>query len=541
MALAIVALGLPWGTHVAYAAEAPVLTSAWLETAAGTTTTVNEGQAFQVKGTFTDGDSSDLHYAQIKIGSAFVETLSGLPSGARTFSVSKLYPDDSPSGTPQDTFTLTVKISDSAGLVSNTWSTIVTVRNVAPAVTSFVLAPSSILDHETVQASGAFTDASAKDTFTLAVDWGDGSAAFTRSYVSADPKTFAAAHEYVVAGNYTPTVTVTDDDTGVGTLASVLGVASRNRPPTDLLLAGTGVTEGDVATIDGSFTDPDTADTHTVRMVWGDGSTSDLALDAGVTTFAATHTYSNDGTYLITATVTDPASAETTSVMSFMVFKRNHAPADLVLSTTDAVEGGTGKLNVQFSDPDPLDWHRVRVGWGDSSPATEHLLDAGVFSLEAAHLYSAAGTYTLTVVVVDTFDSAVDGTADLEVRVRTTGEVVDEIAGLVLSWDLDAGLQNSLLAKVRAAQVELGWGRVNVCNSLGALANHVSAQTGKKLSTDDVDAFWSLMADVNTGTECAQLYTPEVQAAELRSGRSDAEHGSAKDKAPKEHGKSKKG
>jgi hypothetical protein len=535
MAIALVGLGLPWGAQHAYAAEAPVLTSVWLETATGSATTaVDEAQTFFVKGSFTDADSAESHFVKIKIGNGFAETTTGLALGARTFAVSKVYPDDAPTATSQDPFTLTVKVQDSAGLLSSIWSSVVTVRNVAPTVTSLVLTPTAILDDQFVQATGTFADPGTKDTFTLSLDWGDGSPAYTQSYLSMDAKTFAAGHQYTTPGTYSVTASVTDDDAGLGVLASTLAVSAPNTAPSGVVLSATGVVEGDEATLNGSFADPDTTDTHNVAVQWGDGSTSDVELAAGVVSFTAKHTYANDGTYLIVATVTDPASASALGSLSYVVFKRNHAPADLALSATGAVVGGPGKVGLKFSDPDPLDWHRVKVRWGDGSEA-EHLLDAGVFALEASHVYANAGTYNVTVVVVDTYSASVDGAVSLDVRVPTASELVDELGALVQSWDVDSGLQNSLLTKVRSAQSELGWGRSNLCNSLGALANHVSAQAGKKLATDDVDAFWSLMATMNGSMNCFQLDRAELRAAQSTATSNAAadNHGKSKDKAKK--------
>jgi hypothetical protein len=613
MALAILGVG-PWA-RVAYAAETPVITSVWLETATGPVTSVDEAQTFFVKGTFTDADSTDRHYALIKIGSAFTETTTLLGTGARSFSIAKLYPDDAPSGTAQDPVTLTVKIQDSTGLVSNIWTMTVPVRNVAPTVTGLLVQPTSILDHESVTASGTFADPGTKDTFTLSLSWGDGSPAFSQSYLSADPKTFSATHLYTVAGTYNIVATVTDDDTGVGSLSSALTVGSRNTPPSGFALSGASVVEGDEATFHGQFSDPDAADTHnvtvqwgdssqsaftlaagalsfdvkhtyqsygtyaisatvsdgstpaaaslsydvikrntppsafslsafgvvegdtatlhgqfadpdatdahTVLVQWGDGSQSSLALAAGVLSFDAAHTYASYGAYAINASVAD-AAASTSASLSYMVFRRNHAPADLVLSTAGAVEGGSGTLDLSFTDADPLDWHRVSVSWGDGSPASDQVLDAGAFSLEAGHAYATPGTYTVSVIVSDTYSASVTGSATLEGRARNESELVDALASTMNAWDLDEGTANSLTTKLQSAQAELAWGRDNACNRLGALAHEVAAQTGKKLSLDDADAFWSLITELNGTMHCSQLDSAMTKATARAAGANGA-------------------
>jgi PKD repeat protein len=511
LAVAILGLGLPWGARLAFAAEPPVLTSVWLEAGGVVTTAVDEAQIFTVNGTFTDNDPAVSHYILIKIGPTFATSTTFLPFGSRTFSVSKFYPDDNPTGTAADPFTITVQVQNSAGLVSGTWTMTVTVRNVPPTVATFGLTPASILDGESVQASGTFTDPGTKDTFTLSLDWGDGSAAFTKSYLSTDPKAFSATHPYARAGSYAVTATVTDDDTGRGTATVALSVGAHNTPPTGLVLTAVGVVEGDPATLRGDFVDPDPADAHTVLVQWGDGSSSGLDLAAGAVSFTATHAYATYGTYTITATVTDSGSATTQSSMSLVVSRRNHAPADLVLTTAGTVEGGSGTVKLTFTDPDPLDWHRVLVSWGDASPSTEQRLDAGIFTLELSHVFASAGTYTVTVQVTDAYSASASGTATLEVRVRTRTQVIAGLASLVSGWNLDTGAQGNLLSKIQAAQDEVGSGKDTVCNSLGAIANHVNAQTGKKISPDQAAAFWSALAGA-TVTDCKHLQKAQSKA-----------------------------
>jgi PKD repeat protein len=539
LAVAIVGLGLPWGAHIAFAAEAPVLTSVWLEADGAVTTTLDEAQTFLVRGTFTDGDLGDSHFALIRIGSRLIESTTGIPGGDRTFAISRFYPDDSPSGTAQDPFTVSVQIRDGAGLVSNIWTMAVTVRNIAPAVATFGLTPASVLENEPVQASGTFTDPGTKDTFTLTLDWGDGSSAFTSSYLGTDPKTFSATHTYAIAGSYAVTATVADDDTGRSTAAAALAVGALNTPPTGLVLSGASVVEGDPATLHGDFVDPDPADAHAVLVQWGDGSSSGLDLSAGVLSLTATHAYASSGTYTITATVSDSGSATAQSSLPLVVSRRNHAPVDLALATTGAVEGGSGNVQLTFTDPDPLDWHRVLVTWGDASPSSEQRLDAGTFALEVAHVFASPGTYTVTVQVTDASGAAVSGTASFAVSARTRAQVVVELASLVIEWDLDAGVQNGLLSKIREEQDELGSGRGNVCNSLGALANHVNAQTGKKISPEHAAAFWSALAGA-TVTDCGNLQKAQGKAERRAATELPATTGATDTKAEKKAAKEEK-
>jgi hypothetical protein len=117
----------------------------------------------------------------------------------------------------------------------------------------------------------------------------------------------------------------------------------------------------------------------------------------------------------------------------------------------------------------------------------------------------------VTVQVTDAYSASVSGTATLEVRARPRAQVVADLASLVSGWNLDTGAQNSLMSKIREEQDDLGSGRGNVCNSLGALANHVNAQTGKKISPEQATAFWSALAGA-TVTDCGRLQKAQAKA-----------------------------
>jgi PKD repeat protein len=201
----------------------------------------------------------------------------------------------------------------------------VTVTNVAPSVASIVLTPSSVTDHQTLTVSGTFTDPGTADTFTVTVAWGDGS--------STDPfapgaGTFRASHEYATAGRYDVTATVTDHDGGAGTQNASVVVTARNTAPSGLTLSSNAT--GLSATVSGAFTDPDASDTHDVSMAWGDGTTTQWKLAAGVTLLSKTHTYGAAGPFTVTATVSDPTGASTVATKQVVTTVLSVGPADLL-------------------------------------------------------------------------------------------------------------------------------------------------------------------------------------------------------------------
>jgi len=216
-------------------------------------------------------------------------------------------------------------VTDGGGL-SVAGGTAVTATNVSPSLSGLVFTPSSVTDHQTVTVSGTFQDPGTADTFTATFDWGDGNT--SSQSLTAGTRSFSAPHDYVTAGSYNVTVTVTDRDSGVGTQSASLVVSASNTPPSGLSLSSN--VTGLSATVSGSFTDPDPLDTHDVTILWGDGTTSASTVVAGVTSFSATHTYLAAGTFAVTVTVTDPAGAAASATTSVVATVPASTPSEIV-------------------------------------------------------------------------------------------------------------------------------------------------------------------------------------------------------------------
>jgi PKD repeat protein len=198
--------------------------------------------------------------------------------------------------------------------------------NVGPSLASLLLTPSSVTDHQTLTVSGTFSDPGTADTFTVTFAWGDG----TSSTVSlaAGARSFSGSHQYATAGTYDVIVTVTDRDSGAGTQGASVVVTVRNTAPTGLSLSSN--VTGLSATISGAFTDPDATDTHNVSTAWGDGTTTQSTLAAGVTSFSGTHTYASAGTFTVTATVSDAAGATTSASKSVVASVISSTPSAII-------------------------------------------------------------------------------------------------------------------------------------------------------------------------------------------------------------------
>ena len=177
-------------------------------------------------------ESSPLLFAwDLDADGSFGETGAGAAHGDETgaqpaFSAAGL---DGPGA-----FTVSLRVTDSAGLMSGVSTAAIDIANVAPTIATLT---SSNLDfaHKSadgvVTIGGSFTDpAGPLDTHTVTVSWGDGTPAemLPAAAVNQASYTFSHSRLYASGGIFTITVTIADEDGGVSasqtTTAVVTGV-----------------------------------------------------------------------------------------------------------------------------------------------------------------------------------------------------------------------------------------------------------------------------------------------------------------------------
>jgi hypothetical protein len=337
-----------------------------------------------------------------------------------------VYQDNSPEAEGQ--YRLTVTATDDDG-GSTEQSEDHRVRNVAPADIVLGLSAAVIDEGDEVTLSGSFFDPGVLDTFTVVIDWGDGSEV-TELSLAAGVQEFEATHAYVdddptgVSGTtYTLSVTVTDKDGGVGEAAIDIDVLNVAPHDVSLSLDHSVIDENDSVVLSGTFVDPGLADTFTVAIDWGDGSSPTvLELLDGEREFEATHQYLDDdptgvsGTvYTISVTVTDDDTDSGSASIDVAV--ENVAPTILSVTHLDRIdENDVLDLSVTFSDPGTLDTFVVSVDWGDGSEPTVIHLDDGEREFELSHRYlddapsgTSEDTYTITIVITDDDTDSVFG------------------------------------------------------------------------------------------------------------------------------------
>ena len=243
-----------------------------------------------------------------------------------------------------------------------------------------------------------------------------------------------------------------------------------NQPPVANAGSDQVVHEADAVTLNGSFTDPNAQDTHTVR--WHMVSSSNGQFVEDVATDALSFTPADDGVYVFQFTVTDNLGAQGSDIVA--VTSVNVPPVAHIGEVTDetgarigidvpvALAGLTVGLAGTFNDVGMTDSHVATIDWGDGSSDAHAAFD--VFSdcfglstgaVAARHVYAAPGVFTITLRVTD--NSAGVGTATFQV------EVVDAsgaIAGVIESLAPLAGDPN-----VQAAIDKLQGGRGSDANN----------------------------------------------------------------------------
>jgi len=205
-------------------------------------------------------------------------------------------------------YTVSVQAVDSVNLASATVSGTAVVTNVAPSALALARNAALLTDEDVLVVSGAFVDPGIGDTFTAAVDWGDGTAGSSQA-VAAGVRTFGGlTHTYAHYGQFAPTVTLTDAYGGRTTAA--LTEVVRAAPPARLQVGVGAAALGQATTLSGTFDNPDGAAVNLV-VSWGDGARQVVPLAAGAATFAGlAHTYAAPGSHPVaTAGAADPAPA----------------------------------------------------------------------------------------------------------------------------------------------------------------------------------------------------------------------------------------
>ncbi|MHA1939972.1 MAG: pullulanase-associated domain-containing protein, partial [Candidatus Thorarchaeota archaeon] len=242
---------------------------------------VDEGQLATNNGSVSDADGDTV------LLTASVGLLVDNNDGTWSWSLST-------SDGPDESQTVTITGDDGNDGTSQTTFELA-VNNVAPTVN--IGDPKTADEGETVAFTGNFTDSSPADMHTITWTFGDGSAPVLG--------TLTPSHVYADDGIYTATLTVTDDDGGVG-IATVL-VTIGNLPPVVDTVANQTIMLGDPVWMHAGFSDPGIEDTHTAAIYWDDGSSGPgtVSESGGSGNVTGSHVYTWPGSYVVEVEVAD--------------------------------------------------------------------------------------------------------------------------------------------------------------------------------------------------------------------------------------------
>ena len=219
------------------------------------------------------------------------------------------------------TKTVRLRVTDDGGL-SDIDKAIIQIENVPADLQNLAVTP--VLDENGLATlSGSIVDPGVPDTFTLVVDWGEGS---PQTFLfPAGTTSFSVTHPYLddnptatPQDGYNITAQLSDDDSG--TDSETVSTIVKNVAPVITSFSSDAEdcgdrAEGDPVHVTGMFTDVGTLDTHTATIDWGDNtsSTATIVESGGVGTIAGEHVYASGGIYQITVTLTDDDTGQTSA------------------------------------------------------------------------------------------------------------------------------------------------------------------------------------------------------------------------------------
>ena len=237
-------------------------------------------------------------------GDGNVETVTGNPS-----TTNHVYAEG------PNSYTLSVTATDEDGTYDATNTVDVSVTNVAADLQNLAVTP-SINENDIATLTGDIIDPDAQDSFTLLVDWGDGSPVQTFGY-AAGTTTFNETHQYfddnpssTGSDTYAITATVADDDSGSDTATADVTVNNMAPVITNLVSSASAIgdaAEQELVTITGAFNDVGTLDTHNATIDWGDGTTSEAIITEanGSGSLSGSHQYTAGGIYEVSVNLSD--------------------------------------------------------------------------------------------------------------------------------------------------------------------------------------------------------------------------------------------
>ena len=299
------------------------------------------GLAFTLSTTFTDAGTADTHsgafaWGDGKSNNATVKESagSGTVSGSHSYAAA-------------GTYALSLRLTDDNGGADTAKLTLVVgPKNRPPKANPG--GPYTGVEGSPVSFDG--TGSTDPDGDALKYDWDFGDA-------SPHDTTATPSHVYVKNGTFTVKLFVTDSYGAKSTTAQTTATIANAAP---VIVSFTGPANAPVAgtatTVQASFTDGGTADTHTAAFDWGDATSSagTVKESGGSGTVTGTHTFTAAGQYTVRLRLSDNGGGADTATLDLTVAPSSQVGSLSVTTTTSgsdldpdgysiSVDGGGGQ------------------------------------------------------------------------------------------------------------------------------------------------------------------------------------------------------
>ncbi len=277
-------------------------------------------------------------------------------------------------------------------------TTSVTIGNVNPAVAAPTVGPNPVATGGTVALNANFTDVGVNDTHVATINWGNGTTSGTVTETSGSGQV-SGSRAYATPGSYTVTVTVSDKDGGATSASTTLVV---DAPPTVAVGGPYSGDEGAPIAINATANDPDGG---LLGRTWSLSYTSDVGATCALTGTASldpTLTCNDDASATVTLTVDDGINAPVSAGASVTVGNVAPAIGSLQVPSSPVAVNTTFSVQGAFTDAGSNDTHLATIDWGDATTSSATVTESnGSGIVTANHAYTAAGSYTVTLTVID--------------------------------------------------------------------------------------------------------------------------------------------
>lgn len=282
-----------------------------------------------------------------------------------------------PKATYQDgptTLIIALRVTDNFG--ANQIATAqVRINNVAPQVEAG--GPYNGQAGSSIGFVGTATDPGTVDRTSLTYRWdfGDG----TTGYGA------VTGHTYNQPGTYTARLSVTDKDGAQTSDTATVQVSATNRAPVAVISGPTSGKTGQTLNFNGSSSSDSDGTITSYAWNFGDGTTAN-----GVN---VSHSFNRAGTYQVTLTVLDNGGLSGSATVTVQISDVAKTPPTAVISGPSNGLVGTA-LNFSGSSSSDSDGTITSYSWdfGDGTTGS---------GVDTSHTYNAAGTYQVTLTVVD--------------------------------------------------------------------------------------------------------------------------------------------